>query len=110
MEHVHERDFGFFIWAIPGFLLVFGFYSGFTIGIPFLILGLGLFAYLLSRGPVWPADLGLLAGLGLGSLSFAAIAIGSGDYPVSPWLEIGLGLVGLSGAAFWWLRCRPAQP
>lgn len=109
MEHQHDRDFGFFIWAIPGFLLVFGSYSGFTIGIPFIAIGLVLFGYLWGRGSEWPADLGFLAGLGLGSLSFAAIAVGSGDYPVSPWLEIGLALVGLSSAAFWWLRCRPAQ-
>jgi hypothetical protein len=106
----HERDFGFFIWAIPGFLLVFGFYTGFTIGMPIIALGLAMFAYLYLRGPAWPADLGLVAGLGLGSLSFAGFAVASnGDYPVSPWLEIGLGLVCLSAVTFWWLRCRPAS-
>ena len=110
VEARHERDYGFFLWAVPGFLLVFGFYAGFSIGMPFFVLGLALLAYLLFRGPIWPADLGLLAGLGLGSLSFAGIALTSGgDYPVSPWLEIGLGLVCLSAAAFWWLRCRPAS-
>jgi len=105
----HDRDFGFFVWAVPGFLLVFGFYAGFSIGMPFFALGLGLLAYLSFRGPVWPADLGLLAGLGLGSLSFAGIALTGGDYPVSPWLEVGLALVLTSAAAFWWLRCRPSQ-
>jgi hypothetical protein len=109
VERKHDRDFGFFVWAVPGFLVVFGFYTGFSIGIPFLVLGLLLFAYLHARGPVWPADLGLLAGLGIGSLSFAGIALTSGEYSVSPWFEIGLGLTAGSAAAFWWLRCRPAR-
>jgi len=110
MRSRHERDLGFFLWAAPGFLWVFGFYTGFTIGMPILALGVGLFAFLYVRGPAWPADLGLLAGLGLGSLSFAGIALTSGgDYPVSPWLEIGFGLVFVSAATFWWLRCRPAS-
>jgi hypothetical protein len=107
----HDRDLGFFIWAAPGFLVVFGFITGFSIGMPFLLAGFGLFGYLLARGPTWPADLGLIAGVGIGSLSFAAIALVGGGYSASPWLEVGLVLVGASSGLFWWLRCRnPAVP
>jgi hypothetical protein len=110
MAQRHERDFGFFVWTIPSFLLVFGFYTGFSIGMPIMAAGVILLFIMILRGPVWPADLGLIAGLGLGSLSFAAIAATSGgDYPVSPWLEIGLGLVSVSAAVFWWLRYRPGR-
>jgi hypothetical protein len=102
-----EHDFGFFVWAIPGFLVVFGFVTGFTIGLPFLGAGLALFLYLTWWGPTWPADLGLIAGVGAASFVFGCIALISGSYSPAPWLQIGLALVGASGALFWWLRCRP---
>src|SRR4051812_18454616 len=66
----HHRDFGFFVWMLPIFLFVFGFISHFSIGLPFLLAGIVLFGSLPLRGPVWPADLGLLAGLGAGLLLF----------------------------------------
>ena len=102
----HDRDLGFFIWAVPGFLVVFGVIAMFSIGLPFLLAGFALFGYLLARGPTWPADLGLIAGVGIGSLTFAAIALIGGGYSATPWLEVGLVLVGVSSGLFWWLRCR----
>jgi hypothetical protein len=103
-----EHDWGFFVWLVPGFLIVFGFVAGFSIGMPFLLLGIGLLLYLQIRGPGWPADLGLLAGVGCAGLLFAAIAEISGDYSPMPWAPIGFVLVAVSAATFWWLRCRPA--
>ena len=110
MSKPRGHDFGFFVWAADGFLIVFGSVAGFSIGLPFLALGLVLFVYLLMRGPTWPYDLGLLAGIGSASLLFGGIAALSGDYSPTPWAQIGLALVGVSAGVFWWLRCRPVQP
>jgi hypothetical protein len=69
---------GFFYWAGVGFLVVFGFITGFSIGLPILALGAVLFVVMLRRGPGWPADLGLLAGAGLVCLVIAMINVISG--------------------------------
>ena len=107
MRTSNDHDYAFFVWALPGFLIVFGAVAIFSIGLPFFALGLGLFVYLLMRGPVWPAELGLLAGIGAAGLLFGGIAVISGDYSPSPWAEIGGSLVAASASVFWWLRCRP---
>jgi len=102
----HRRwDLGFFLWAIPGFLLSLGFIT--VIGPPLLVAGAILLAWLYLRGPGWPADLGLLAGVGSMCLTIAVInAIGDGLDP-TVWAIVGAALVAGSSLAFWWLRCRP---
>ncbi len=109
MASRRDHDFGFFAWMLPGFLIGFGLVAILSIGVLFVAAGLLAFVYLWVRGPGWPADLGLLAGLGVASLTFAGIALASGDYPASPWLPIGAALVGSSALTFWWLRCRPER-
>ena len=101
-----RHDFGFFIWMLPSFLFVFGFISQLTIGLPFLLAGIILFAYLHLRGPQWPADLGLLAGLGVGLLLFWLLPT---DFDPAPFIAVGFGLVGFSSLLFWHLRCRPSS-
>jgi hypothetical protein len=108
MGNPHDRDWGFFKWFAAGFLVVFGFLTGFTIGLPFLVLGLVLFARFGLRGPEWPADLGLLAGAGAVCLVIATINLLSGDLSPTVWAGVGFALLGGSTAGFWWLRCRPA--
>src|SRR6266496_543291 len=60
-----RHGWGFFYWVGVGFLTVFGFVAILSIGLPFFVLGVVLLAVGVGRGPVWPADLGLLAGAGL---------------------------------------------
>jgi hypothetical protein len=104
----HERDWGFFQWFAAGFLVVFGFITQFTIGLPFLIAGGFLCVRLWRRGPGWPADLGLVAGAGAVCLVIAALNAGSGRLDPTVWAAAGLALTGAPTAGFWWLRCRPA--
>ena len=103
------HDWGFFQWCGVGFLVVFGFITGFTIGLPFLLVGLLLFAVLATRGPEWPADLGLLAGAGVVCLVIAVISAISGDVSATVWATVGLALTWSSTFLFWWLRCRPGS-
>ena len=42
MSKDRGHDWGFFVWVTPGFLVVFGCVTTFSIGLPFLALGLGL--------------------------------------------------------------------
>lgn len=102
------HDFGFFVWTIPGGLLSFGAVAALSIGAPFFLLGAALLAYLLVRGPTWPADLGLITGAGITFVAVAALA-GPGDGG-GTWLAIGLGLIAAGAVPFWWLRCRPRTP
>lgn len=107
MDHAHHRDWGFFQWAVVGFLVVFGFITGFSIGLPFLALGLVLLVVILIRGPGWPADLGLLAGAGIVCLVIALINVISGSLSPTVWATVGATLALGSSGVFWWLRCRP---
>jgi hypothetical protein len=104
----HDRDWGFFLWALAGFLVVFGFIAQFSIGLPFFLAGVFVFVQLFRRGPAWPADLGLLAGAGLVCLVIALISAISGDISPTVWAATGISLVAVSPLSFWWLRCRPA--
>lgn len=100
----HHRDFGFFLWTLPSFLMVFGYITGFTIGMPFFLLGVALLTYMAFRGPEWPADLGLIAGAGTGALLFWLLPT---DYDPLPFVVIGIGMIGSSALTFRHLRCRP---
>lgn len=100
----HHRDYGFFVWTLPGFLFVFGFIAQFSIGLPFALAGVVLFGYLYLRGPGWPADLGLPAGAGAGLLLFWVLPT---DLDPTPFIVAGLGLISVSSLTFWRLRCRP---
>jgi hypothetical protein len=73
-------------------------------GAPFLLVGLVLLGVLLGRGPRWPASLGLVTGAGT-----VGVLIGLIGAVVAPlvWGALGAGLVAVSAAGFWWLRCRP---
>jgi len=66
--------------------------------------GLVLLGVMLRRGPRWPASVGLIAGAGVVCLVIAPIGAGG----AAVWAAVGLGLVVLASAAFWWLRCRPS--
>jgi hypothetical protein len=105
MAHHGARDFGFFQWLLVGFMLVFGALAILSIGAPLLLIGLVLLGVFLGRGPRWPASLGAFAGAGL-----VGIIIGIIGAVASPglWGAAGGALVALSGAIFWWLRCRPS--
>jgi hypothetical protein len=103
----HDRSWGFAYWAGIGFLLVFGFIAGLSIGFPFFFLGLLGLAIGLRRAPGWPADLGLLTGAETACLVVAVINTISGDLSPTIWATVGAGLVAISAGGFWWLRCRP---
>jgi hypothetical protein len=107
MTGTRARDWGFVHWALAGFLIAFGFVSGFTIGL-FLVLGIVLFGWLWRRGSTWPHDLGLLGGAGAACLVIAVISAIGGDVSPTIWGVVGLVLTTTSSATFWWLRCRPA--
>jgi hypothetical protein len=109
MVGTHDRDWGFFKWFAAGFLLVFGFIAQFSIGLPFMLVGIYLFIRLSwLQGPVWPADLGLVAGAGAVCLLIAAINLKSGHLSPTVWAGVGFALVAAGVGSFWWLRCRPA--
>ena len=108
VSHDREHHWGFFQWFGVGFLIVFGFVTGFSIGLPFLLLGLVLFARLWRRGPAWPADIGLIAGGGAVWLLFAAFGAIGGDVSPTVWAAVGLMLTGAASAGFWWMQCRPS--
>jgi hypothetical protein len=109
MENAHRWDFGFFYWLTAGFLIGFGLVAILSIGAPFLLLGLLLFLVLLWWGPGWPADLGLLAGVGGVCLLIATIYVLDPDPGPSAtlWALAGLALALPSTFTFWYLRCRP---
>jgi predicted cobalt transporter CbtA len=106
MAQQRDHDWGFVAFAAVGFLIAFGFVTGFSIGLPILFLGL----VLLAMPRLWrydpPADLGLLAGAGVVCLFVAT----SGVDGAVVWAAIGATLAVTSTFAFWWLRCRPARP
>jgi len=104
----HDRRWGFAYWSGVGFLLVFGFVTGFTIGLPFFLFGLIALAIGLRWAPGWPADLGMITGAGTVCLVIGLINAISGDLSPTVWLSIGAVLVATSSGAFWWMRCRPA--
>ena len=109
MKTQRDHDFGFAIWSAVGFLLAFGLVAAASVGLPFLLVGLVLLIALQIRGPVWPADLGLIAGIGSVCLVVAAINASSGDLSPAVWLTVGIALTGLSSGVFWWIRCRPSR-
>jgi hypothetical protein len=102
MAQEHDHDWGFASFTAVGFLIAFGFVTGFSIGLPILFLGL----VLLAMPRLWrydpPADLGLLAGVGIVCLLVAPLGV---DAP-AVWAAIGGALAVPSTFAFWWLRCR----
>lgn len=99
-------DWGFVGWFVIGFLVAFGYIAGFTIGLPFLALGLILFAWFWWRGPGWPADLGLLAGPGAVCLLIAALRLLDGGGSPTVWGAVGIALTATGVGTFAWLRCR----
>jgi len=103
MAHHETRDFGFFQWVVVGFMLAFGLLAILSIGAPFFLLGLVLLGVMLGRAR-WPAGIGVLAGAGL-----VGAVIGVIGAVANPglWVASGATLAALSGATFWWLRCRP---
>ena len=103
------HDWGFFYWAAVGFLLCFGFVTGFSIGLPFFWLGIAWFVYGLRFGPTWPADLGLPAGIGAACLVLAVIIAANDDLSPTIWASAGLALTAAPTGLFWWLRCRPGR-
>jgi hypothetical protein len=108
MAAAHDRDWGFFLWALAGFCTVFGFVAMFSIGLPFALAAVILLVWLSKRGPVWPEQLGLVAGAGAVCLLIALISAVSGDVSPNVWAVVGAALVVASAGSFWWLRCRPA--
>jgi hypothetical protein len=102
-----DHDWGFFQWFAVGFLIVFGFITGFSIGLPFLLAGVFLFAVLAARGPARPAPLGLAAGAGAVCLVIASINAISGELSPAVWASVGAVLTAGPSFLFWWVRCRP---
>jgi hypothetical protein len=98
-----DHDWGFFYFAAVGFLIAFGFISGFSIGIPILLAGLVLLVLPPFKRFGWPDDLGLLAGVGVVCLVIASLQV-LGDPRL--WALIGAALIGAGSFAFWWLRCK----
>ena len=98
-----RHDWGFFYFAAVGFLLGFGFLTGFTVGLPLVLLGLVLLLAPRFRRFAWPADLGLVAGAGAVCVAIAALDA-FGDPRL--WALAGLTLVAAASFAFWWMRCR----
>ena len=101
------HDWGFFVWMLPAFLISFGAIAMLSLGLPFFVLGVLLFVALLRSGPTWPADLGVLAGVGATCLLVAALAAAGGGRSPNVWALVGLALTAGSAGGFWWLRCRP---
>jgi len=106
MATPHGRDWGFFYWAAVGFLMSFGAIAILSIGFPFFALGLLLLVVGVFRGPRWPADLGIPAGIGVTCIIIALIAALDRGRSPTVWAAVGAALVTLGAGAFWWLRCR----
>lgn len=106
MDVAHRRDPGFLLWAVAGFLTVFGFVAMFSIGLPFMLAALVMLVWLSKRGPVWPEQLGLVAGAGVVCLVIALISAVSGDISPTLWAGAGTALVAAPTGIFWWQRCR----
>jgi hypothetical protein len=106
MASRHDRDWGFLYWTAVGFLMSFGVIAILSIGFPFFALGLVLLVVGLWRGPRWPADLGLLSGIGASCLLIALIQVFVGSLDPTVWTAVGATLVALGAGPFWWLRCR----
>ena len=102
-----DHDWGFFQWFGVGFLIVFGFITGFSIGLPFFFAGIVLLAQLAVREPHWTSPLGFLAGAGGVSLVIASINARNGGLDPTWWFATGAGLTVAPTFLFWWLRCRP---
>jgi hypothetical protein len=102
-----DHDWGFFYWTAVGFLMSFGVAAILSIGFPFFVLGVVLLAGGIWKGPRWPADLGLIAGVGLVCLLIAALNAKHGDYSPGTLAVVGVLLSGGSSGVFWWLRRRP---
>lgn len=110
MSMDRDHDWGFFLWMLTGFLISFGILGMLSIGLPFFLLGMGALLALAWRGPVWPADLGIIAGVGATCLLIALISALSGDISPYVWAIVGTALIGSSTAVFWQLRCRSISP
>jgi hypothetical protein len=104
----HDRDWRFFYWLAVGFLTSFGAIAILTIGFPFFVLGILLGVRAFWQGPAWPAQLGVLAGIG--TTCFLIALISAVDGGVSPifWALAGVAATALGAGSFWWLRCRRA--
>jgi hypothetical protein len=108
VETTHRRwHLGFVLWAAAGFLVSFGLIAVLTIGFPFVVAGTLLSVWSYRRGPGWPADLGLIAGVGVMCLTIAVIQAIVGHLDPTVWALVGGVLLAASSFAFWWLRCRP---
>ena len=101
MARTRDHDWGFWAFAANGFLIAFGFVTGFSIGIPFLLGGLLLLPFTYRRYEA-PADLGLLAGFAPAPLLVAA----SGVEGAWVWAAVGVTLAVIPTFAFWRLACR----
>jgi hypothetical protein len=97
-----DHDWGFFQWFAVGFVFLIGLISL----VPLELAGVFGLLYMATRGPRWPADLGLLAGAGAVCLLVAALNVDGGLTP-APWAAAGAALAVPPTFLFWWLRCRP---
>jgi hypothetical protein len=98
MARAREHDWGFWAYAVDGFLIATGFLYW-----PVLVLGV-LLLFVLTRRYSWPADLGLLFGF---APALLVVAI-SGVADAQIWTAVAVTFAVTSAFAFWWLRCRPA--
>jgi hypothetical protein len=101
----------FVVWMVPGYLIAFGAVAILSIGFPFLVAGLGVFVWLYIRGPGWPHDLGLVAGVGAVALLVAFLNRADGNPDPQTWALAGIGLVSASVLPYVLImrrRCRSA--
>jgi len=103
----HRRDYSFFQWAVIGFLIAFGVITGFSIGLPFLAVGIVALSVLWTRERRWPGTLGSISGIG--AVGVVIGIIGEVADP-SAWVAIGACLTMSGAVGFWSLRCRPGLP
>jgi hypothetical protein len=101
----HERDWGFFYWAAVGFSIPLGLISIATL--PLLAVGVWMFIVGVRRGPPWPADVGLVAGVGVACVVIAFLLAADGSSSPVALATAGAALAVAASGAFWWLRCRP---